>query len=355
MTARNHSKTIILCAGGTGGHVFPAAALAAELQKRGYAVRWITDIRGHEFTSAFNSVPVYVVQAGPLGKGMHKLLAGTLQSLHLMLKDRSAAVIGFGGYPSVPGVFAAQLLCIPTLVHEQNAVLGKSNIMLGRLAKRVALSFASSKEEKCNKVIVTGNPVRREITALHTLPFPAADGTFRIFIMGGSLGARVFSDVVPAALAQLPSAIKARLEIVQQCRAEDLDTVRTLYAQAGITARLENFFKDVPDILKKTHLVICRSGASTVAELTASGRPAIYVPYPHHRDAQQKANAQAVVNAGGSWMFEERDFTTEALKSLLEQLITDADYIRKAAVIAHSFGKPYAAQKLADEIMKIIS
>jgi UDP-N-acetylglucosamine--N-acetylmuramyl-(pentapeptide) pyrophosphoryl-undecaprenol N-acetylglucosamine transferase len=174
-----------------------------------------------------------------------------------------------------------------------------------------------------------------------------------LFVVGGSLGASVFSEVVPAALVRLAPELKARLSVTQQCRAEDMDAVRAAYEQAGINARLESFFDDVPGILGSMHLAICRSGASTVAEVTTAGRPAIFVPYPHHGDVQQKRNAESVVAAGGAWLFDQKDFTPDTLYELLEKLLNDPAALQNAAAASRSCGHPDATARLADAVMAL--
>jgi UDP-N-acetylglucosamine--N-acetylmuramyl-(pentapeptide) pyrophosphoryl-undecaprenol N-acetylglucosamine transferase len=355
------AKLILLSAGGTGGHMFPAAALTRELLARGCRVEVVTDSRGAPYENAFSGVKFHVISAGTLGsglmgkvKGVLRLVAGIVSAFGLVRSLRPAAVVGFGGYPSFPGVFAAQNLSIPTVIHEQNAVLGKANAMLAKRAKRVALSMGSAAN---NARIVTGNPVRPEIAALAATPYPALahGGKIKLFIMGGSLGATVFSKVVPAALAELPDEQRARLDITQQCRAADIDEVRAAYAKMGIRARLESFINDVPDVLAACHLVISRSGASTVAEVTAAGRPAIFVPYPHHADQQQKANAAVVADAGGAWVMEEKDFTAEALVARLAELLNDPRELERMAMASRGCGRPDAAQSLANLVIETSS
>ena len=359
-----NAKRIVLSAGGTGGHLFPAAALARELILRGYDVELFTDRRGQKYATVFGDVPVHVlpagtVRAGLAGKitGLAGLAAGILAALILLLRRRPAVVVGFGGYPSVPGVLAAQLLKIPTLLHEQNAVLGKANKLLARQARRVALSLAVVGQADARN-IVTGNPVRAEIAALADVPYPAPvrGGPLYLFVMGGSQGSSVFAQVVPQALAKFSAGIDMRLHVTQQCRADDIETVRGIYETANIAARLETFFTDVPEILAASHLVISRSGASTVAELTAAGRPAIFVPYPHHADQQQLVNANAVAVAGGGWIMQQgQDFTADALAGRLGDFLQDPHLLAAAAAASRACGKPDAAARLAEAVIEAIS
>lgn len=354
---------VLLSAGGTGGHMFPAAALARDLITRGYRVALATDPRGKALASVFGEdVPVHVLQAGTLGagikgkvSGLARLSWGMMQGWQLVRRLKPVVVVGFGGYPSVPAVFAAQRLGVPTIIHEQNAVLGRANKMLAPRAKKIALSWPITDAGMDARAIVTGNPVRDDIAALYTRPYPAAkmDGPLRIFVMGGSLGAGIFSTIVPGALANLPLAQRARLDIVQQCRAADLNATREIYEIAGIKAELETFFFDVPAKLAQAHLIISRSGASTVAEVTAAGRPAIFVPYPHHADHQQKVNADSVADAGGAWVMPQDAFTKEALMTRVETFLQNPEILYRAAEASRGCGRPDAARKLGNVVMEL--
>lgn len=363
--ASKESKRIILSAGGTGGHMFPAAALGSDLLSRGYQVELITDARGKQYEGNFPGIPVHVIKAGTLGaglagkiKGAAALGVGLVQATRLIEKLKPDVVVGFGGYPSVPAVYVAQRKKIPTVIHEQNAVLGKANVFLAPKSDRIALSMPKvegMEETDVVRAVVTGNPVRSDVAELFTKPYPhiEPDGTLQVFVMGGSLGARVFSEVVPEALAKLPQNYKERLDIVQQCREEDIDEVREAYKNAGIKARLQSFFDDVPDILSQSHLVISRSGASTVAEVTAAGRPAIFVPYPHHADQQQKINADAVADAGGAWVMSQSGFTAEALLARMETFLQNPETLFRAGEAARDCGKPDAARRLGNLVTAI--
>lgn len=363
----NESKLILLSAGGTGGHMFPAAALAQDLRSRGYRVELATDPRGKKHANIFDDIKIHVIQAGTLGagifgklKGAAALGVGMAQAYKLVKKINPDVVIGFGGYPSVPAVFAAQRQKIATIIHEQNAVLGRANVFLAPKADRIALSMAhvqGIEEADAVRAVVTGNPVREEIAALYSKPYPALqmDGPLHIAVLGGSLGARVFSEVLPVAFDKLSAAYKARLQITQQCREEDLENVRAAYDKAGIKARLDTFFDDVPDILAQAHLVIARAGASTVAEVTTAGRPAIFVPYPHHSDQQQKINADTVSDAGGAWVMTQDGFTEEALLARIETFLQNPETLFRAAEGARSCAKPDAARRLGNLVTAIAS
>lgn len=358
------NKTILISAGGTGGHMSPAAALAKELIIRGHRVELATDDRGQKYTKMFPDIPVHVIKsgtafAGIMGKikGGLNLTLGIMKGFGVVRRIKPDIVVGFGGYPCVPAVFAAQLKGVPTGLHEQNAVLGKANKFLARKARFIALSLIPQAELKgrmSRKMAVTGNPVRPEIVALKDLAYPviAQDGVINILVMGGSLGATVFSKVVPKAMSSLPDHFKKRVRIVQQCRDVDLDAARALYEEAEINAELASFFDDVAGELAKAHLFIGRSGASTVAEVSIAGRPAIYVPYPHHKDQQQKKNAQGVADKGGAWIMNENQFTPDALLERLGMILDNTETLSRAAARAKECGLPDAAQKLADLVLK---
>ena len=360
-------KLVILSAGGTGGHVMPAQALALDLVSRGYKVEVITDKRGMKYAGAFDGVPLHEIKAGTLGAGLKgKLMGGIdlglgiLQAQKILRHKQPAIVVGFGGYPSFPAVYAAQKAKTPTILHEQNAIIGKANAMLAPKAERIASSTPDLRgidESDRVRTIFTGNPVRSEIAALYTKPYPSldVDGQMRILVMGGSLGASVFSDVLPAALAQLPENYRERLYITQQCREEDVESTRKQYEDAGIEAKLSTFIDDVASELEHTHLVIARSGASTVAEVSTAGRPAIFVPYPHHKDQQQKMNADVIADAGGGWVMAEDGFTAEAVLARIETFLQNPETLFRTAEKARSCGKPDAARKLGNLVTAIIS
>ena len=353
-------RPVVIAAGGTGGHFFPAEALAAELARRGQRVALLTDTRSGGLASpAFDGRERFVVRgAGIAGRGAWRsakaaaaLAAGTLQARGILARLDAAALVGFGGYPSVAPVLATRLLRRrpAVLLHEQNAVLGRANRALARFAGRLALSFQNTALVPAGvRHGVTGNPVRPAIAALAGTPYLAPDATVRLLVLGGSLGARVFSDVVPTALATLPAALRERLLVTQQCRIEDLSRVRAAYAAAGIQADLSPFFADVAALLSAAHLVIARAGASTVAELAAVGRPAILVPLPHAIDDHQTANAAALAEAGGAWLLPQPGFTPGALALRLERLLNETSLLRAAAVLAATCGHAGAAARLAD-------
>ncbi len=353
------SPLVVLAAGGTGGHVFPAEALARELLGRGYRVALITDRRGSKFGDDL-PISVYRVYASAMGTGLLrkvfsvlKMGLGVLQAWRRLRKLRPAVVVGFGGYPSVPALYAAARIGIPIVLHDQNAILGRANLALAGKARVLATSFPNvlnAKVSEKTRVVYTGNPVRSAFVAQRSKPYAPLrdDGPMNILVLGGSLGARVFSYVVPQALAALPDALRRRIVIAQQCRKEDIEAARAAYAAAGIDVELATFFYDVPERMAEAHLVICRAGGSTVAELTVVGRPSILVPFTGGHAGEQTANAEAVAAAGGAWIIPEASFTPEALAVRLESLMALPSSLTKTAAAARAQAKVSAADALAD-------
>lgn len=362
MSAEAHRRrAIALAAGGTGGHLFPAQALAAELVRRGRRVVLLTDKRTAGFEDRFQGVEVHVVRAatfanaGALAKAraLADIGAGTLAARKLLRRLDVAAAVGFGGYPSLPPMLAATMLRLPAMLHEQNAVLGRVNRLLAPRVDAVALSFESTvglRAEDESKRSVTGNPVRPAIVAVRELAYvpPNGEGPLRLLVLGGSQGAQILSDVVPAALAALPPELRSRLRVTQQCRPEDLERVRAAYRESGIVADLAAFIDDVPALLGACHLAITRAGASTVAELAVAGRPSILVPYKHATDDHQTANARALAAAGGAFVMPQDKFTAATLADSLSALLIDAPVLGDMAKAARAAGVPDAAARLAD-------
>lgn len=357
--------TIVLSAGGTGGHLFPAQALAAELTKRGRKIVVMTDTRGKNYGTAFPGATIETVPSGSPSEGSKlarllfpfEVLRGIAAALGKLRRVKPSAVVGFGGYPSLPVVAAAILGGYPTAIHEQNAVPGRVNRLVASRVKAIAASFPFARLAPANKntVTLTGNPVRPEAASLATVPYQpiTANGPIRLLVFGGSQGARALSEVVPAAIAMLPSTIKSRLEITQQCRPEDLEQVRNAYAAAGVKAEHAAFFNDLPARIANSHLVISRSGASTVSELAAIGRPAILIPYPFATDDHQTANAGVLVNADAGWSIQQSELSPEKLSALLTDIFSNPEELARRAQTAHALGKPDAAQRLADLVDRI--
>jgi len=360
-------RPIVLAAGGTGGHMMPAYALAVELERRGHACRLVTDERGGGVPGIFGRMPRHVFDSGRMTGGpLRKAatiarLARNVRRLRRLLREtHPVAVVGFGGYPAMSAVLAARLEHVPSVLHEQNAVLGRANRLLARWAERIALSFERTHRLPRGveaSAVYTGNPVRAEVARLAGEPYPPfdEDGMMRLLVLGGSLGARVLSEVVPDALSLLPPHLRKRLQVSQQCRAEDLERARQRYADAGIAADLAPFFEDVPERLHWAHLVIARAGASTLAELTCAGRPAILVPLPIATDDHQTANAAEMVKAGGGWGIPQGDFTASSLAKRIQALARAPNRLQEAACASKSLGDPDAAFKLADLVEDVIA
>jgi UDP-N-acetylglucosamine--N-acetylmuramyl-(pentapeptide) pyrophosphoryl-undecaprenol N-acetylglucosamine transferase len=358
-------KTILLVAGGTGGHVFPAMALREALAARGHDVHIATDRRVGAFVDGIAETHVHTIRSATLSghplrlvPSLWRLASGLRESRALLRRLKPSAVVGFGGYPSVPPIIAARLSGLPAIVHEQNAVLGRANRLLIRFGARLATGMADpAGAEKASAVVHVGNPVRQAVADAGARPYrvPEPDGAFRLLVFGGSQGARVFSDLVPAAVALLDDPFRARLAIVQQAREEDLERTRTAYRDLGVDADLSPFFRDMPGRLADTHLVVARAGASTVAELSAVGRPAILVPYPHALDHDQAANAEAFCEAGGGWMYREADLGPEILADRLRELMISAERLAAAAAAAKGQGNVNAVASLADLVEKVAS
>jgi UDP-N-acetylglucosamine--N-acetylmuramyl-(pentapeptide) pyrophosphoryl-undecaprenol N-acetylglucosamine transferase len=356
----------MLAAGGTGGHLFPAFALAEELGRRSIAVDLVTDMRGDRYGTSFPARKVYRVPSATIsgrsifgaGRAAWKLLGGVAASLKLMSDVKPAAVVGFGGYPAFPPLVAARMRKIPTALHEQNAVLGRTNRALANHVSVVATSFENTRlltGSALTRSRVTGNPVRDQVIDWATQSYqPPGSGPLSLLVFGGSQGARFFSDTVPAALAKLPDSIRGRLFVVQQCREEDLARAEEAYAQAGIRAHLAAFFSNLPEEMAKAHLVIARSGASTVAELAVIGRPAILVPLPHAIDNDQLNNARRLAEAGGAWCLEQKDLTPAALAEVVGRLLAAPDALVRAAAAAKAQGRPDAVQRLADLVEELM-
>jgi UDP-N-acetylglucosamine--N-acetylmuramyl-(pentapeptide) pyrophosphoryl-undecaprenol N-acetylglucosamine transferase len=355
-------KPIVIAAGGTGGHFFPAEALVSELIARGHRIVLMTDSRSAGLQSTvFSGHEHFVISgAGIAGRGARRgtaamlaMSAGIVQARGILKRLNAGAVVGFGGYPSVAPVLATRSLWRrpAVLLHEQNAVLGRANRFLARHADLLALSFAATtRVPEHAATAVTGNPVRPAIAALVQTGYAAPPDKIRLLVLGGSLGARVFSDVVPDALRALPELLRVRLAVVQQCRPEDIDRVRARYAEAAIPAELSSFFPDVAARLVAAHLVIARAGASTVAELAVVGRPAILVPLPNAIDDHQSANARALAEAGGAWAMPQPEFTPAALAARLVAILADGPGLARAAVGARSVARADAAARLADRV-----
>jgi UDP-N-acetylglucosamine--N-acetylmuramyl-(pentapeptide) pyrophosphoryl-undecaprenol N-acetylglucosamine transferase len=352
------SGPFVLAAGGTGGHLFAAEALAEGLVGYGRQVHLLTDSRTDAFAAHVPGVEIHNVRAGRFGggpvravHGLAEMAAGTLQARRLLRRLTPAAVVGFGGYPSVPTMLAAASLGLPTLIHEQNAVLGRANQLLAPRVGRISTGFPESaglRPADRVRAVHTGNPVRPAILALGDVDYtpPKPGGPIELLILGGSQGAHVLGEILPAALAALPSRLRARLRVSQQARPEDLAAAVAAYGKAGIAAEVESFFTDVPQRLARAHLAVSRAGASTVAELAAIGRPALLVPYPHATDDHQTANARIFAAAGGGRVIAQADLRVDELAADLESLLADGPALTLMAQRSAAFGRRGASRQL---------
>jgi UDP-N-acetylglucosamine--N-acetylmuramyl-(pentapeptide) pyrophosphoryl-undecaprenol N-acetylglucosamine transferase len=360
------THTILVTAGGTGGHLFPAESLSAELARRGHLVELATDERADRYGRAFPARAVNIVASATfrgrdpvsVARTVAALGRGTLQAIGLIRRLRPSVVVGFGGYPTFPPMIAAQLLRVPTLLHEQNAVMGRANRALAFAATRIALSFPSTglmSDRLRAKAVHTGNPVRDMVISASRVPYAAADpeGRFDLLVFGGSQGARFFSECVPPAIGLLAPELRARLAIVQQARAEDVDAVRATYAGYGVAAEVAPFFIDLPARIAAAHLVVCRSGASSVGELSVIGRPSILVPLPGALDQDQAANAAVLSAAGGAWPIRQAELTPARLAEELTKAMTDPEQLAEAAAAARAAGRPDAVARLADLVEEV--
>jgi UDP-N-acetylglucosamine--N-acetylmuramyl-(pentapeptide) pyrophosphoryl-undecaprenol N-acetylglucosamine transferase len=357
---------ILLAAGGTGGHLFPAEALGVELMKRGMRVRLVTDARAIRYSGLFSSDMIDVVPSETLRGGSPwslartgaMLAAGTAVAFNLMRKLKPAAVVGFGGYPTLPPLLAARMFGIPSVIHDSNAVLGRANRFLSGRVSAIATSLPGVLDQDpalAAKTTTTGTPMRPAILAAAAMKFeaPQPAGRFRLLVVGGSQGARVMSDIVPSAIERLEPALWNRLKLVQQVRGEDMARVRAAYDRLKIDAELAPFFSDLPARLASSHLIVSRSGAGTVAELGAVGRPSILVPLPGSIDQDQFANAGVLAQAGGAIRIAQADFSPDRLAAEISMLAAEPARLTAMAAGARTVGKLDAAERLADLVASV--
>jgi UDP-N-acetylglucosamine--N-acetylmuramyl-(pentapeptide) pyrophosphoryl-undecaprenol N-acetylglucosamine transferase len=357
MTINRH---YVLAAGGTGGHMMPAFALGAELLRRGHHVALVTDERGTKIPGCPDKIVTHVLPAGrmtggPLGwlRAASAIGRGREMAKQLYTSFAPSAVIGFGGYPAFPALLGAFANNVPTIIHEQNAVLGRVNRLTAGKVNAIVTAYPDVQRLKPrdkDKVHLLGNPVRAEVLALRNEPFPPLDedGIFRVLVTGGSQGASILSDVVPDGLARLPLNLRRRLQVTQQCRAEDIEAVRKSYSDHQIPAELATYLPDLPERLGWSHLVISRAGASTIAELTCAGRPAILVPLPSAMDNHQAYNVTEMVHAGGARAIAQAQFTPTELAKQIQKIALKPGELENAARAAHKCGRPEAVNNLAD-------
>ena len=349
---------ILLAAGGTGGHLFPAEALAHALKATGWSVHLVTDSRAERFAGTFPSEAIHVVPSATIGsknpvkvvKSLLTLWTGLRSARRLMAKLKPAVVVGFGGYPTVPPLLAATGMGIPTLIHEQNAVMGRANKALAGRVNAIAGGFLpETTGQYAEKTVTTGNPVRPAVLAAAAKPYLPSSGAapFHLVVFGGSQGAQFFSAAVPKAVDSLGEAERARLRVTQQARPEDREGVVAAYGRLGVPAEISPFFTDMAERIAAAHLVVCRSGASTVSEISVIGRPSVLVPYPHALDHDQAANAAALAAAGGAEVIAQAELSTGRLAGLIAEAMAGPDAMAAMAAGARKAGKPEATQLLA--------
>ncbi len=359
---------VVISAGGTGGHLFPARALGEELARRGVQVELMTDHRAQSLGDGFPARHIHlIVSATPVGRSVLRLVGacltlvrGIAMSIGLLKSIAPRVVIGFGGYPTVPPLIAARLLGQTTVIHEQNAVMGRANRLIARFSDAVALSTPYPKnavEKILKKSVVSGNPVRDTVIAASKTVYQPPDrcGPFRFLVFGGSQGAHVFAQLVPEALGRLEKDLRSRLLLVQQCREDDVDAVRNIYSNLGIDAQVSAFFPDLPQRMADAHLILARSGASTVSELAAIGRPAIMVPLPNAIDNDQRENARRLAETGGGWMIEQDKLDAEMLADCLTNFSKRPEILIQAAREARLQGKLDAVNTLANLVIHLAS
>jgi UDP-N-acetylglucosamine--N-acetylmuramyl-(pentapeptide) pyrophosphoryl-undecaprenol N-acetylglucosamine transferase len=355
---------VLLAAGGTGGHLFPAEALAHELKAGGWAVHLVTDSRAERFAGKFPADEIHVVPSATIGsknpisvvKALWTLWTGIRAARKLLARLRPKVVVGFGGYPTVPPLLAATGRGVPSMIHEQNAVMGRANKALASRVKAIAGGFLpETGGPYAAKTVTTGNPVRPAVLEASTLAYEASEGhgEFRLVIFGGSQGAQFFSTALPAAVAALGAAEKSRLRVTQQARPEDRDAVVAAYAGIGVPADVSPFFGDMAARIAGAHLVICRSGASTVSELSVIGRPSVLVPYPYALDHDQAANAASLAANGGARVIAQSELSTERLSGIIADAMADPQGMAAMAANARKAGKPDAARLLASMVESI--
>ncbi len=358
----NNKRTIVVTTGGTGGHMFPAASFAENLVSKGHKIALITDERGSKFKGIFIKHPIYKIKASsPSGNiikrciGLFNLCVGIFQAFLALGKIKPNAIAAFGGYASAPTVIAGMLRRIPIILHEQNAILGRANRFSVKFAKILALSFVETKKvPKSAKTVHVGMPIRPEIKSKANSKYPelTKDNEFNILIFGGSQGAKIFSMVIPYGISLLDEKYKKRINILQQCREEEIDEVRKVYEEAGINVQLGTFFASMEKKIENAHLLMCRGGSSTLAESNAIGRPAVIIPLKVSRDGDQIENATFVQEKGAGWIMAEDNFNPSEVKKILEYLMNNPVFLQEAAYNASTLGVVNADEKLAELVLK---
>ncbi|MBX4335051.1 undecaprenyldiphospho-muramoylpentapeptide beta-N-acetylglucosaminyltransferase [Bartonella raoultii] len=359
-----HKKVIVLVAGGTGGHLFPAEALAVELRQRGYDVHLATDKRAKCFVRCFDEEHIHIISSATftrrhpfaLIKTFWALLKGMGQSLALFYKLRPVLVGGFGGYPSFPPIIIAALMRRITFIHEQNAIMGRANRMLAIFVHVIAGGLLLQNNTYAHKILLTGNPVREAVLKAAKIPYhPSLDKEpFHFLIFGGSQGASFFSQIVPEAIALLNDEIRKRLRIVQQVRGDAEELIKT-YHKMGVQAEIASFFNDMAERMAHSHFILSRAGASSICEIAVIGRPALLIPYPHALDHDQAANAALLAGVGGAKIVREKDLNAQRLASFLIEACCFPQLLKKQALAAKQVGQPHATRRLADMVEGLIA
>ena len=364
MTSEQKKALIILTAGGTGGHVFPAESLAEELSARGYDLALVTDSRGKDnYHGKLGEIPNYSVWAGALVgkskwfkiKSLFKTCIGILQAIYILLKRKPVCVVGFGGYASFPCCMAAILLGIDLIIHEQNSVMSRTNRFLSKYASFIAQSFENTKYAPSRtKKILTGMPIRKNISTLNNREYKIynTNDKYQLLIIGGSQGAKIFGEVIPLAIKNLPSALQERLQIFHQCRKDDIQEVKNNYQGCSADLTISHFFENMADLYSQTSLIISRAGASSIAEITAARLPSIIIPLPSAADDHQTTNAESIHKNKAGYILAQKDFTKEALSSLLEQILKDEKILTLMSDQAAKISITDASKRLADALEK---
>jgi UDP-N-acetylglucosamine--N-acetylmuramyl-(pentapeptide) pyrophosphoryl-undecaprenol N-acetylglucosamine transferase len=354
---------LVIAAGGTGGHMFPAQALAEEMLRRGWRVKLSTDPRGARYTSGFpHTIEIEVVNSGTFSRGglaaklrvPFRIVLGAITAWRSMKKDRPAVVAGFGGYPAIPAMLAAGLLKLPRLIHEQNGVLGRVNRKFASKVDIVACGTWPTDMPEGVEGVHVGNPVRRAVLEKHGVGYIApGDWPMSILAIGGSQGARILSEIMPQAVTLLPENIKAQLRVVQQAREEDVASCEAAYAQVGVRAEISPFFRDVPRLMSEAQLVVSRAGASSVADISIIGRPSILVPLAIAMDDHQNVNARGLATSGAAIVIPEKELAADSLAKCILTVLQDAEGAAKMAKAALSQAMPNATEQLANLVEEL--
>ena len=351
---------ILLAAGGTGGHMFPAQSLAENLKAKGWEVALMTDARGQKHSGRIPADKIIEVQAASISprkpieaiKGIIKLAKGVAQAKAFIRHWKPDVVVGFGGYPAFPAMCAAQSMKLPTILHEQNAVLGRVNRVFAAKANHVVSGFdVLEKVSPKAKVQSLGNPMRVQIMDAIPTSYEPPTGVINLLCVGGSLGARILSQTIPKAIALLPSELRGRIKVVQQTTESEVKTARTLYAEMGVEAICETFFSDIETHLAKAHYIIARAGASSVAEIALMGKPSLLIPLAIAMDDHQTINARSLEGHGAADILPESEFTPESVANILQDRLNDSNWLSSAAASARTLGRPNAAQDLAQLVI----